>query len=46
MGQTPSADDVAHLAECIKRSYVSMILLGDRCIRSCRSQWIAKEAAA
>ncbi len=46
MGETPLADDVAHLAECIKRSYMSMILLGDRCIRSCRDLWVAKGAAA
>jgi pyrroloquinoline quinone (PQQ) biosynthesis protein C len=46
MGETPSADDVAHLAECIKRSYMSMILLGDRCIRTCRDLWVAREAAA
>lgn len=46
MGKAPSTDDVAHLVECIKRSYVSMILLGDRCIRS---QWDLRqvnEAAA
>ena len=36
MGKDPSMEDVAHLAECIKRSYVSMILLGDRCIQG---QW-------
>ncbi len=46
MGEAPSADDVHHLAECIKRSYMNMILLGDRCIRSCRDVWAAKEAAA
>jgi pyrroloquinoline quinone (PQQ) biosynthesis protein C len=46
MGETPSADDVAHLGECIKRSYTSMILLGDRCIRTCRNLWLANEAAA
>ena len=46
MGETPSVDDVAHLGECIKRSYMSMILLGDRCIRTCRNLWVANEAAA
>lgn len=34
LGNTPSAADVAHLRECIERSYLCMILLGDRCIQS------------
>lgn len=46
MGETPSVEDVAHLAECIKRSYMSMILLGDRCIRSCPHARVAREAVA
>jgi lipoate synthase len=46
MGETPSVGDVAHLGECIKRSYTSMILLGDRCIRTCRDLWLANEVAA
>lgn len=37
MGMAPSREDVDHLAECIQRSYMSMILLGDRCIRRQRS---------
>lgn len=45
MGASPSAEDVAHLAECIKRSYVSMCLLGDRCLRSREDQWRATVAA-
>jgi len=46
MGEMPSVGDVAHLGECIKRSYTSMILLGDRCIRTCRDLWLANEVAA
>ncbi|HEX5307296.1 MAG TPA: iron-containing redox enzyme family protein [Dyella sp.] len=46
MGLEPSADDVAHLAECIKRSYTSMILLGDRCIQNCPDRLVLSEAAA
>jgi pyrroloquinoline quinone (PQQ) biosynthesis protein C len=46
MGEKPSAIDVAHLGECIKRSYMSMVLLGDRCIKSCRHLSIAKVVAA
>ncbi len=46
MGAKPSAVDVAHLGECIKRSYMSMILLGDRCIKTCRHLSIANEVAA
>jgi hypothetical protein len=38
--------DVAHLGECIKRSYLSMVLLGDRCIKTCRHLWVADEEAA
>jgi len=46
MGTNPSKEDVAHLAECIKRSYVSMILLGDRCIQRQWSLGMVNEAAA
>ncbi|PWK85321.1 TenA family transcriptional regulator [Fulvimonas soli] len=38
LGHRPSAEEVAHLAECVKRSYTSMIMLGDRCIRTCRGR--------
>lgn len=34
LGRTPSAADVAHLRECIERSYRCMILLGDRCLHT------------
>jgi pyrroloquinoline quinone (PQQ) biosynthesis protein C len=33
LGSSPSAGEVAHLTECIKRTYTSMRLLGDHCIR-------------
>jgi pyrroloquinoline quinone (PQQ) biosynthesis protein C len=46
MGTAPDADDVAHLSECIKRSYMSMILLGDRCIQAQRELRTVNEAAA
>ena len=46
IGEKPSANDVAHLGECIKRSYMNMVLLGDRCIKTCRHLWVASEAAA
>jgi pyrroloquinoline quinone (PQQ) biosynthesis protein C len=46
MGAKPAAVDVSHLGECIKRSYMSMILLGDRCIKSCRPLSIADVVAA
>ena len=36
VGRSPSTDEVQHLGECIKRSYMGMILLGDRCIQQ---QW-------
>ena len=46
MGEHPDAFEVAHLGECIKRSYTSMILLGDRCIQTCRHLWVPDEVAA
>lgn len=33
MGKAPSTAEVAHLEECIKRSYVSMRILADRCVQ-------------
>lgn len=46
MGHEPEADDVAHLGECIKRSYMSMILLGDRCLQTSAELRRPDEAAA
>lgn len=37
LGTTPTAAEVAHLRECVERSYRCMILLGDRCIRTHRA---------
>jgi pyrroloquinoline quinone (PQQ) biosynthesis protein C len=33
MGMAPSAMEVAHVAECIKRTYVAMRILGDRSVQ-------------
>jgi pyrroloquinoline quinone (PQQ) biosynthesis protein C len=46
LGNSPSAADVAHLRECIERSYMCMILLGDRCIRTHRESRRPAEVAA
>ena len=46
MGMKPSADDVAHIAECVKRSYTSMRLLADCCAEPHRIMRALKEAAA
>ncbi len=34
LGTAPSAMEVAHIAECIKRTYVAMRILGDRSVQS------------
>lgn len=46
VGTSPSADEVAHLEECIKRSYTCMILLGNRCIQNVRDRPLTREVAA
>ncbi|MDE2154892.1 MAG: iron-containing redox enzyme family protein [Xanthomonadaceae bacterium] len=47
LGTKPASQEVAHLAECVKRSYVSMCLLGDRCMQSRQEQMMEmREAAA
>lgn len=46
MGTAPSADAVDHLRECIERSYMSMIILGDRCIQTHRDLAAVDEVAA
>ncbi|HEX7326892.1 MAG TPA: iron-containing redox enzyme family protein [Rhodanobacteraceae bacterium] len=33
MGNAPKASEVAHIGECIKRSYTCMRILADRCVR-------------
>lgn len=32
MGNTPNGEEVGYLTECVQRSYVSMRVLGDRCM--------------
>lgn len=34
LGAAPSAKEVAHVAECVKRSYVAMRILGDRSVQT------------
>jgi Pyrroloquinoline quinone (Coenzyme PQQ) biosynthesis protein C len=34
MGTAPAADDVAHLGECVRRSYTSMRIVGDLCLEA------------
>ncbi len=46
MGMTPSSDDVTHITECIKRSYVSMRISMDHCIDTHRAVKKLNEAAA
>lgn len=36
LGSAPSAEEVAHIAECVKRSYTSMRILADRCVQPSR----------
>lgn len=46
MGTAPAADEVAHLGECIRRSYTSMCILGDLCMEARRSLRVAEDVAA
>jgi len=46
MGTQPSLDEVEHITECVRRTYVSMRLLADICMQSSRPKETAKEAAA
>ena len=46
MGTAPSAEDVAHVGDCIKRSYVSMRISMDRCIERHHELEVISEAAA
>lgn len=46
MGTEPTADEVAHVSDCIKRSYVSMRISMDRCIETRRELETMSEAAA
>ncbi|KAA0069108.1 iron-containing redox enzyme family protein [Rhodanobacter sp. T12-5] len=46
MGMTPSADEVTHIGDCIKRSYTSMCISMDRCLHVRRNLEAMSEAAA
>jgi pyrroloquinoline quinone (PQQ) biosynthesis protein C len=46
MGTEPAADEVAHITECIKRSYTSMRILADRCVEPHRLSEVLSSAAA
>lgn len=46
MGTAPAAYEVAHLGECIKRSYTSMRMLADRCVMPSRVVEVAIAEAA
>lgn len=46
VGMAPKADEVAHLGECIRRSYTSMRIIGDLCIQAHRPSMVVEEAAA
>jgi pyrroloquinoline quinone (PQQ) biosynthesis protein C len=46
LGATPEPVEVAHLAECIRRSYVSMRQVGDRCLQRPRKTTAVSEAVA
>jgi pyrroloquinoline quinone (PQQ) biosynthesis protein C len=46
MGMEPASDDVAHISDCIKRSYASMCISMECCMQSRCGLWEASEAAA
>ena len=46
LGMTPIADEVTHVGDCIKRSYVSMRISMDHCIQARREREAISEAAA
>ncbi|TAL86425.1 MAG: TenA family transcriptional regulator [Rhodanobacter sp.] len=46
MGLEPAAGEIIHLTECVKRSYKSMCMLGDRCMQSRQAVNGFDEAAA
>lgn len=37
LGNSPATAEVAHIAECVKRSYTSMRILADRCVQPLRT---------
>ncbi|MEO6969026.1 MAG: iron-containing redox enzyme family protein [Rhodanobacteraceae bacterium] len=46
MGTAPTAAEVDHIAECVKRSYTSMRILADRCVQPSRQFEVEYEIAA
>lgn len=46
MGKAPSDGEVAHVSECIKRSYTSMRILADKCVEPVRALRSVSEEAA
>jgi pyrroloquinoline quinone (PQQ) biosynthesis protein C len=46
VGKTAKADEVAHLGECIRRSYTSMRIVGDLCMKTQRTQVVAEDGVA
>ena len=46
MGTQPSLDEVEHITECVRRTYVSMRMLADVCVRPSRALGSLEEAAA
>lgn len=46
LGHSPTPHDVAHITECVKRSYICMRLLADRCVDARTESVVVSEAAA
>ena len=46
LGTRPSTDQVDHLIECVRRSYISMKVLADICIEPSRVGHLAEDVAA
>lgn len=46
LGTQPSADEVEHITECVRRSYVSMRILADICVEPSKADSGATDVAA
>lgn len=46
LGNAPNSEEVSYLTECVERSYVSMRILGDRCMDACYEEESLGSAAA
>lgn len=46
MGNSPDAGEVAHLVQCIRRTYLCMRQLADRCVEPSVEKVLAQQAAA